>query len=172
MNSSPPLPVGATGLSPDEKTMFVDTLPLVVNVPPPNNNIPPLNDNISSPNDNADITTQRHGRTWWAELRYWKTELMCWAAGFVCLGGIVGIFFPYHNKPLPHLPWQVKLNTIASILATFANALLLAPVSSALGQLKWNWYCVSRPIGHFDKLDQASRGAWGSLKMLFSRLAL
>lgn len=127
---------------------------------------------ISPPNYNTDITTQRYGRTWMVELSDWKMELGCWAAGLACLGGIVGMLFPYHDKPLPQLPWNVKLNTIASVLATFANALLLAPVSSALGQLKWNWYCVSRPVAHFDKLDQASRGAWGSFKMLFSRPAL
>jgi len=123
----------------------------------------------ATPIDMPPATDNTHQKSLLESNWSWTMEFGCWVAGVICLLGIVGVLIPFHGKPLPQLPWSVKLNTIASTLATFAAAFLMVPVSSAVGQLKWNWYCTSRSVAHFDKLDQASRGAWGSFKLLFSR---
>ncbi|KAK1640639.1 hypothetical protein BDP81DRAFT_296806, partial [Colletotrichum phormii] len=45
----------------------------------------------------------------------------------------------------------------------------MIPVSTALSQSKFTWFLKPKPLYDFCLLDQASRGAWGSMKLL-SRL--
>ncbi|EFQ34321.1 uncharacterized protein GLRG_09465 [Colletotrichum graminicola M1.001] len=42
------------------------------------------------------------------------------------------------------------------------------PVVESLSQYKWNWYKSPRPLKDFGAFDEASRGPWGSLKLLLT----
>lgn len=37
-----------------------------------------------------------------------------------------------------------------------------------MGHFKWSWYKLARPLHHVDTLDEATRGPWGSTKLLLS----
>jgi hypothetical protein len=55
------------------------------------------------------------------------------------------------------------------VLSKIASAALILPISEAIGQLKWTWFRGSRSkeVIDFEIFDKASRGAWGSLLLLF-----
>lgn len=45
----------------------------------------------------------------------------------------------------------------------------MLPIVEGLGQLKWMWFATTRtkPLIDFQLFDEASRGGYGSLKLLF-----
>ncbi|KAF6787643.1 hypothetical protein CMUS01_16437 [Colletotrichum musicola] len=71
----------------------------------------------------------------------------------------------FNNKPLPQWPLGLTLNTAIALLATFARAAFIVPVSESLSQLKWLWYLRARPLKDFQDFDAASRGVWGSVQL-------
>jgi hypothetical protein len=55
------------------------------------------------------------------------------------------------------------------VLSKIASAALILPISEAIGQLKWSWFHgkESKDAFDFEIFDKASRGAWGSILLLF-----
>ncbi|KAF4458817.1 DUF3176 domain [Fusarium albosuccineum] len=43
----------------------------------------------------------------------------------------------------------------------------MLPISTSISQTKWSWFLQNRPLYDFQVIDQASRGAWGSLRLLW-----
>ncbi|KAJ4381545.1 hypothetical protein N0V86_002905 [Didymella sp. IMI 355093] len=58
---------------------------------------------------------------------------------------------------------------VYNVLSKLASAALILPISEAIGQLKWTWFCgnESKEMIDFEIFDKASRGAWGSFLLLF-----
>jgi hypothetical protein len=78
----------------------------------------------------------------------------------------------YQNKPAPGLNSfmgvGITLNTITAILSTVGRASLLLPVAECISQQKWAWFSGSvRPLTELEAFDQGSRGAFGSLMLLW-----
>lgn len=97
-----------------------------------------------------------------------------WEAGgailsVTCLALLIG-FLGYVNGKA-YISWQYSIspNAVISVLAAFIKAAMLIPVSACLGQLKWGHGRHPKPtqLYHFHLLDQASRGPWGSLEILW-----
>ncbi|KAF6808462.1 hypothetical protein CSOJ01_07505 [Colletotrichum sojae] len=67
--------------------------------------------------------------------------------------------------PFTYLP------SMAGLLMSILRITMLYPVSAAMGQLKWQYFRRpgSRPVTDFKAFDDASRGVFGSLKMLTSK---
>lgn len=74
----------------------------------------------------------------------------------------------YENSGHPLSKWPIGL-TLITILSKIASAALILPISEAIGQLKWTWFNgnKSRDAFDFEIFDKASRGAWGSIMLLF-----
>ena len=88
------------------------------------------------------------------------------------MASIIGVLKAYNNQPVPSLPKGITLNAVISILATGSKSALLAAVASAIAQGKWTWFhSDDRPLEHAQILDEASRGPFGSIVMLFKRTA-
>lgn len=96
----------------------------------------------------------------------WLWEILGWLLSVLCFTAIVGVLIEYDGKTVPHLPLNIKLNSIISILATFGLSALMLPIDAGLGQLKWNRLRRKLPLAEFAQLDQASRGPYGSLLLL------
>jgi hypothetical protein len=66
----------------------------------------------------------------------------------------------------------ITLNTFLAFFTTMTKASFMLAVAEALSQWKWNWFATNseRPLHDFQLFDDASRGAWGSTKLLLSRL--
>lgn len=73
------------------------------------------------------------------------------------------------DRPSPNLQFGITPNSIVSLLATFAEALMIVPVNAAIGQTKWLEAFQEKPIDHFRTIDEASRGPIGSIFLLAGR---
>ena len=97
---------------------------------------------------------------------YWLLEMLSWTFSALCLVAIILVLRAYDDKPLPHWPSKITLNSVVSILGTAANASMLLPVVEALSQLKWDWFSKSSKLADFERFDAASRGPLGSIQLI------
>ena len=80
---------------------------------------------------------------------------------------LVVVLVHYNNKRLPDWPLGLTLNTAVAALATAARSVIIIPVTEGISQLKWNWFVKKeRPVRDLLTFDQASRGPWGSFRMM------
>lgn len=72
------------------------------------------------------------------------------------------------GHPPPVVPFGATLNTFLAFFASLAKMAFMIPIVEGLGQLKWLWYLGprSQPLHDFQLFDEASRGTYGSLKLL------
>ena len=99
---------------------------------------------------------------------WWVIEIICSTLSIVSLLAILWILRWQHNRPLPEWWFGITLNAVVSALVTLAKALMAASVAACLGQLKWTQFNQQNGISlvELESVDQASRGAWGSIKLL------
>ncbi|OJJ30849.1 hypothetical protein ASPWEDRAFT_672917 [Aspergillus wentii DTO 134E9] len=85
------------------------------------------------------------------------------AIGLSLLIGLLG-----YVDGMTYAKWQYSIspNAVISVLSAFTKAVMLVPISSCLGQLKWN-QTQQQPLHNFQVLDDASRGPWGSLSVFW-----
>ncbi|KAH9236615.1 hypothetical protein K456DRAFT_33781 [Colletotrichum gloeosporioides 23] len=83
--------------------------------------------------------------------------------------GIVIVLLNFDQEPLPSWPMGITLNSLLAFLTTVAKATFIVPVSTAISQAQWTWLNRGHPKPLYDLyiFDQASRGAWGSLLLLW-----
>ena len=98
----------------------------------------------------------------------WVPETIAISISTCCLVAIVSILLVFNGRTLPHLPYGITLNAIISILATTSRSMLVYVVAASISQLKWCWLKKARKVQDIQIFDDASRGPWGSLTLLFS----
>ncbi|KAG9254862.1 uncharacterized protein F5Z01DRAFT_654991 [Emericellopsis atlantica] len=106
--------------------------------------------------------------------RSWASHLRAWAPEIGCILLAVGLFVALtvvldrcNDKRLPQWPLGLTLNTAVALLATLCRSIIMLPVADAISQFKWNWFASGHhPIKDLYIFDQASRGPWGSLRLL------
>ncbi|KAF5860553.1 hypothetical protein ETB97_001396 [Aspergillus alliaceus] len=64
--------------------------------------------------------------------------------------------------------YRVSPNAILAVVVAVVRAALVFPVSSCLGQIKWNQYRERRRLLNLNALGWTSCGVWGSVQMIFS----
>ena len=101
-------------------------------------------------------------------LRDWWLETACCVVFTGALMAIVGAILPYQDQPLPQWPYNVSINTLISILIAISKAAMLLVTAEGISQLKWTWFLRKRPLQDMARYDMASRGPWGSLRLLLS----
>ncbi|KAL0933653.1 uncharacterized protein CTRU02_210452 [Colletotrichum truncatum] len=111
------------------------------------------------------LPTQR-SRSIFYILQGWWPELVWSLVSILCLVALVTVLSSYDGKPLPNWPAGFTLNTVIAFISTVCRTAFVLPVVEGLSQYKWNWYKSPRPLADFQIFDQASRGPWGSLKLL------
>jgi hypothetical protein len=99
----------------------------------------------------------------------WTLEILSWICSACCFIAIVIVLRALDGRPLPDLRIGIAPNAIIGLLATFAEILLIVPVSSAIGQVKWLQALRKRPMDDFRTIDEAGRGPWGSFLLLARR---
>ncbi|KAF5636738.1 uncharacterized protein FTJAE_5934 [Fusarium tjaetaba] len=113
-----------------------------------------------------DITSSK----WVLFLAQWGLEIVALALSLIAFG--LMIYLLCHSADEPISKWNktyISLNTAVSILAGTSRACLAFSISMCLSQGKWNWLNgAAQPLVDFDRFDAASRGAWGSLRLLQS----
>ena len=101
---------------------------------------------------------------WWLDV----LGVICSALAFIA---IIAILYHFENQPQPG--WKViSLNTVISFLSQFAKFCILAPISTAIGQLKWIWFSErERQVSELEAFDAASRGFAGGLGLIWVQRA-
>jgi len=81
---------------------------------------------------------------------------------------IVIVLTSADGRAAPQWPLGITLNTLLAFLAAFAKIAFMCPIVEGIGQLKWMWFTSpdGRPLNDFRVFDEASRGSWGSVKLL------
>ncbi|KAL3490291.1 hypothetical protein BJX62DRAFT_238269 [Aspergillus germanicus] len=87
-----------------------------------------------------------------------------------CLLAIIAILQSHEGEPAPNLSVSLSLNAIICILSTASRTALIFVASETIGQWKWIWVKRgSRRLQGLQAFDDASRGPWGALVLLFRR---
>lgn len=109
-------------------------------------------------------------------LRAWSPEIVATIFGIIALLAIVVVLKVYEGRPLDSLglPEYLTLNGLVAAIATLQRVFLVVPVGSVLSQEAWLWLDQNKhqanPRSRLKDLslsDAASRGAWGSIIVLF-----
>ena len=102
----------------------------------------------------------REGVTiWWKEL----------LASVVATGAIIVTFatlYHYQGKPLPEWPDRISINAVLSVYMLLLRAGVAVVVAAVLARQKWSWFGSDRPLYDIALFDEATRGAWGSLRLI------
>lgn len=97
----------------------------------------------------------------------WFWEVVATVIAIGAVASIIALLARYEGQPLPSWPYAITLNALIAVLTTVANAAMAVPLSSGLGQLKWERMKNSYArLADMEVLDEASRGAWGAINML------
>lgn len=99
----------------------------------------------------------------------WVAEIAGIVGSISFLLALAVVLATYDGKPV--FDWHgVTLNAIISVLSTASKASLLFVVEELISQWKWIIFTSEeRPLADFDRIDSASRGPLGSLKVLWMR---
>jgi len=121
---------------------------------------------------------------------HWEWELTAAVLSVCALAAIVGVLVAFDQRPVPDLPsgltvtdicpehihsaflsnfgFLCQINAIISFLSTLAKSSLTLTLAAALRQERWLWFIDRpRPLGNIDDFEEASRGPYGSLILLF-----
>jgi hypothetical protein len=123
----------------------------------------------------ADSAAAAASRGTWPEeqklhtlLSIWRLEMVCCVLFTGSLIAIIMIVWIYGNRPLPVWPYHLIINSLISIYVVVIKASLLFVTAQCIGRLKWRWFEQERPLTNLMKFDDASRGASGSLPLLWT----
>lgn len=96
-----------------------------------------------------------------ADWKAWKFELWALVGSLLSFVIMVLVLAIFDGRPI--FDWKsVTLNAIISVLSVLTFA-----IAELIGQ--WKWILFSRgqrPLMDFERIDMASRGPWGSLRVL------
>lgn len=85
------------------------------------------------------------------------------------LASIVGILRRYNSTDINSWSGSWSLGSVVGLLATICEITMGYLLTAAISQWKWVWYKDSQKLTDLDIFDDSSRGALGSVKLLFSR---
>ncbi|OPB46040.1 hypothetical protein A0O28_0061600 [Trichoderma guizhouense] len=111
---------------------------------------------------------RQHLRSGWHSIA-WKVEVSSWIASASCFIALVIALRVFDGHPLPQLKFGITPNAIVQILSTLCEFFLEISYGSGVGQLKWLNALQKTPLADFHTIDEASRGAWGSVVLIASR---
>lgn len=97
----------------------------------------------------------------------WLPEAVALIFSFLCLAALAVLLAVYDGKPI--FGWNgVTLNTIVSVLSTSSKAALMLALGESISQWKWILFANERrPLMDFERIENASRGPLGSLKLMW-----
>ncbi|KAK7949048.1 uncharacterized protein PG986_009934 [Apiospora aurea] len=100
------------------------------------------------------------------ESGWWMFEIIACCGSTIALAAILVTLGLMDQRPLHAWPMKITLNSFIAFMSTIAKAALVIPVAEGISQLKWIWFRSKGSLEDIQKFDEASRGSWGSLKLL------
>jgi len=98
----------------------------------------------------------------------WTFEIICSVFGAICLAVIIVLLCAFDHRQQPQWPMGVTINSVVAFLATLCRSAFMVPVAEGISQMKWNLFATERPrpLSDLVAVDEASRGIWGTTKLL------
>lgn len=124
---------------------------------------PLFNDNTTSPTTKE---SQKNESFDWNGSWIW--EIGGSALGIISLALLVAFLAKIDGTAYDRWQYSISPNAVVSVITTIGKAAILVPVSACLSQLKWNRYRRANRLSDLQTLDEASRGAWGSIVLFWS----
>ncbi|KAI0414754.1 hypothetical protein F5X98DRAFT_348475 [Xylaria grammica] len=117
---------------------------------------------------NTPILESEKEQTTRQSLARWKWEIMGMILSLSSLAASIVLLAVYDGQRTDSWMAPFTLNTFISILAQTSRTSLAFGVGSSLGQAKWNNFSKrSGNLALFGAFDEASKGPWGSLNLLY-----
>jgi hypothetical protein len=101
-------------------------------------------------------------RSWWW---WWEIGAAILSATSVLL--IVLILSMVNNEPLESWRLRIQPNSLIAVLTTIGKSSMMVVITSCISQLKWHHFRRPQNLKHLQLMDNASRGPWGAVVMLF-----
>ncbi|PCH02285.1 Protein of unknown function DUF3176 [Penicillium occitanis (nom. inval.)] len=105
---------------------------------------------------------------------WWVIEILSSIVSLAAIGSLIGVLRHFDGHALQTWPYKITLNSVVAALSTVARTALMIPVGQAVSQGAWNWFSATRQkkkcesrLEDLEIFDGASRGALGSLKLLW-----
>ena len=100
----------------------------------------------------------------------WQQETWAMVFSLCCLIAVCIIMAWIDGRRLSIWHWAIQPNAVVSLLLVSSKASLMLSTAACLSQLKWTHF-ESRPrkLRDLETFDDASRGPWGSLRLLSAR---
>lgn len=108
-------------------------------------------------------TQAKTGISWW-----WWWEIGGALLSIICVGLVLVVLFEASNIALAAWPLWIQPNSLIAVFTTVGKSAMMVPIASCISQLKWRHFELrANRLSHLQVLDEASRGPWGSLMLLF-----
>ena len=102
-----------------------------------------------------------------SEMFPWLLELGALLLSSFSVVAAVVILASQDDKPVTEWSFPISINAIIAVLGAVNKATLAFAISACIGQHKWNLFRAnSGKMALFERLDEASRGPWGSLWLI------
>jgi hypothetical protein len=123
---------------------------------------------LTTASDDSSRKPKRHccspGRIW---QNRWATETCSCLFALLSLAGLIATLHAHQNRPLPQWPQLVNINSIVSLFSILIRAGVGVVLAEGISQSKWQWFRKARKLSDMERFDSASRGAWGSVLLIF-----
>lgn len=98
----------------------------------------------------------------------WLLELGALLLSLSSLITAAAILASQDGKSVTGWRLPLSLNTVVAVLGAINKGTLAFVVSACIGQHKWNLFKAERgKLALFERFDEASRGPWGSTRLMF-----
>ena len=131
------------------------------------------NGNAASKEAHSPKDHHQYRRKLTTTLRWWIPELLASLMAVISLLAIDAVLNVYDGHTLTSLalPHSLSLNSLVAILATLNRMFLTVPLASCISQEGWLLFAKkrtrSRRLQDLASYDDAAKGAWGSLLLIF-----
>lgn len=101
--------------------------------------------------------------SWW-----WWWEIGGALLSIICVGLVLVVLFEASDIALAAWPLWIQPNSLIAVFTTVGKSAMMVRIASCISQLKWRHFELrANRLSHLQVLDEASRGPWGSLMLLF-----
>ncbi|KAH7355650.1 hypothetical protein BKA66DRAFT_553649 [Pyrenochaeta sp. MPI-SDFR-AT-0127] len=97
----------------------------------------------------------------------WWWEVGALVVATINIIAIITVLVHANGKPI--LDWHVPIQpaSLVAIFSTIAKSSLLVPLAACLSQLKWSYFEKPQTLSHMQDFEDASRGPWGAMMLLW-----
>jgi hypothetical protein len=97
----------------------------------------------------------------------WWMEAGCCILIICGLVGIMVTLSALNNQPLPQWPYGLTVNTFVAAFSVLIKASSGLVLAEGISHIKWTTLRTPQPLSKFEIYDEASRGPWGALTLLW-----